>query len=88
MSTEHIRASLTVAELAPAAAAYQAAQADVFNARVKLADLPHESSRRAAQAALVRSLETLADAAHEEAVAKLVHRKAAEAVAGASAAAA
>lgn len=78
MSVEHIRASLTPADLATANAAYAEATRAVAAANEALSKCDQNDLARPKLTAHVRALEAQAEAAFEKAVAELVYAKAAE----------
>ncbi|MDP3255377.1 hypothetical protein [Bosea sp. (in: a-proteobacteria)] len=79
MSFEHIRASLTAAELADANAAYTEAMRLVAAKNETLSARDHNDPVRATLTAHIRALEVEAEAAFELAVLTLAYAKAAAA---------
>lgn len=79
MSFEHIRATLTVADLATANAAYGEAMRAVTAKHEVLAARDQNDPVRAGLISHIRALEAQAEAAFEKAVVELVYAKATEA---------
>ncbi|WP_454656836.1 hypothetical protein [Bosea beijingensis] len=85
MSLEHIRASLTPADLATANAAYTEAMRAVATKNEALSGIGQDDPKRPAISSHIRALEAQAEAAFERSMAELVYAKAAEAASGAPA---
>lgn len=79
MSFEHLRASLTVADLATANAAYGNAMRTVEAQHAVLSARDHNDPTRPTLTAHIRALETQAEAAFEKAVVSLIYDRAVEA---------